>query len=128
MGFDIKVLVIDDDTVSRKVAKSLLKKIGFTNCLDAENGQLGWDAIMGNEDIELILCDLFMPVMNGLELLEKVKADPEKSTIPFIMVTAADQTDQIVKIIKAGVNSYIVKPYSVETMKKQVYKTLSIDQ
>ncbi|MDX2348628.1 MAG: response regulator, partial [Nitrospirota bacterium] len=107
----IKVLVVDDMSTMRRIVKNVLKQIGFSDMVEAENGQ---DALskLKVDDIGLIVSDWNMPVMQGIELLREVRADFELKHIPFLMVTTEAQKENIIEAVQAGVSNYVVKPFT----------------
>jgi len=123
MDMNINVLVVDDFATMRRIVKGVLKDLGFKNIIEADNGVSALKDLK-TEDVGLILCDWNMPKMNGLELLKTVRSDEKFKDIPFIMVTAEGQKQNVVEAIKAGVSNYIVKPFTPETLKEKLEKVL----
>ena len=121
MDLGMKVLVVDDFATMRRIVKNVLKQIGFTNISEANDGKTALKALNG-EKFDLILCDWNMPEMSGLEVLKQMKSDDALKDIPFVMVTAEAQKDHIIEAVKAGVNSYIVKPFTAETIGEKLKK------
>lgn len=121
MDFDIKVLIVDDFATMRRIIKGALKQMGFRNIIEAEDGDLALEALK-EEKIGLILADWNMPKMNGLDLLKAVKSNETLRDIPFIMVTAEGQKDNVLEAVKTGVNNYIIKPFTPETLKEKIQK------
>jgi two-component system chemotaxis response regulator CheY len=107
----IKVLVVDDMSTMRRILKNVLKQIGFSNLVEAENGQDALNKLKVG-DIGLIVSDWNMPVMQGIELLRTVRADAELKHLPFLMVTAEGQKENIIEAVQAGVSNYVVKPFT----------------
>jgi len=121
MDLGMKVLVVDDFATMRRIVKNVLKQIGFTNISEADDGKTALKALKV-EKFDLILCDWNMPEMSGLEVLKQMKSDDALKDIPFVMVTAEAQKDNIIEAVKAGVNSYIVKPFTAETIGEKLKK------
>jgi len=121
MDLNMKILIVDDFATMRKILKNILKQLGFKNIIEADDGKSALK-ILKKENFDLILSDWNMPVISGLELLNKVKSDNELKNIPFVMVTAEAQKDNILEAVKAGVNSYIVKPFTPETVGEKLNK------
>ena len=119
MNLNMKVLIVDDFATMRKIVRNVLKQIGFTNMAEADNGKNALK-ILKKENIDLILCDWNMPEMPGIDLLKAIKSDDDLKNIPFVMVTAEAQKNNIIEAVKAGVNSYIVKPFSAETVNEKL--------
>jgi two-component system chemotaxis response regulator CheY len=121
MDLNMKILIVDDFATMRKILKNILKQIGFKNISEADDGKSALK-ILKKENFDLILSDWNMPEISGLELLNRVKSDNELKNIPFVMVTAEAQKDNILEAVKAGVNSYIVKPFTPETVGEKLNK------
>lgn len=121
MDLNVRVLIVDDFATMRRILKNILKQIGFTNISESDNGK---SALMElkKEKYNLILCDWNMPEMSGLELLKKMRSDDGLKDIPFVMVTAEAQKDNIIEAVKSGVSSYIVKPFTAETIGEKLKK------
>jgi len=121
MDLNMKVLVVDDFATMRRILKNVLRQIGFRNISEAENGR---DALsqLKKEKFDLILCDWNMPEMSGLELLQAIRSDDNLKDIPFVMVTAEAKKENIIEAVKAGVDSYIVKPFTAETIGEKLKK------
>ncbi|MCS7164361.1 MAG: response regulator, partial [Thermodesulfovibrio sp.] len=105
----------------RRIIKNLLKQLGFENIDEAENGE---DALrkLRSTEYGLIISDWNMPVMEGIELLRQVRNDPTLKDIPFLMVTAEAEKEKVIEAIKAGVDNYIVKPFTGEVLKEKLEK------
>jgi two-component system chemotaxis response regulator CheY len=123
MGMDtnMKVLVVDDFATMRRIVKGVLKQLGFSDIIEAENGISALDELK-REKVGLIVSDWNMPKMTGLELLKAVKEDETLKSIPFIMVTAEGQKENVLEAVKAGVSNYIVKPFTPETFNEKLQK------
>ena len=121
MDLNMRVLIVDDFATMRRILKNILKQIGFTNISEADDGK---SALMElkKEKYNLILCDWNMPEMSGLELLKKMRSDDGLKDIPFVMVTAEAQKDNIIEAVKSGESSYIVKPFTAETIGEKLKK------
>jgi len=117
----MKVLVVDDFATMRKIIKNVLKQISIENVLEAENGKHAL-TVLKNEAVDLIISDWIMPEMTGIEFLKACKADETIRKIPFIMVTAEAQKDNIMEAIKSGVDNYIVKPFTPDKLREAIDK------
>ncbi len=118
---DIKVLIVDDMATMRRIIKSLLEQLGFKNIDEAEDGAVAFEKLKkGNYD--LVITDWNMPNMTGLELVQEIRKDPQLKEIPVLMVTAEAKKENVIAAIKAGVNNYIVKPFTAETLKEKLEK------
>jgi two-component system chemotaxis response regulator CheY len=124
MDLNMKVLIVDDFATMRRILRNILKQIGFTNISEADDGKTALKKLK-KDNFDLILCDWNMPEMTGLELLNKVKSDDELKNIPFVMVTAEAQKDNIVEAVKAGVSNYVVKPFTAETISEKLQKVFN---
>ncbi len=113
------ILVVDDYQTMVRIISNLLKQIGFTNVDEASNGADAFEKIRTGS-YGLIISDWNMQPVTGFELLQKVKADPSLAETPFIMVTAESKTDNVIAARKAGVSSYIVKPFNAQTLKAKI--------
>ena len=127
IDFRMRVLVADDFATMRKIVRNILKQIGFDNIVEAEDGQAALQ-VLKNENIGLVVTDWNMPNMNGLELLEKIRTDPKTAKLPVLMVTAEGLKENVVAAVKAGVNNYVVKPFTAEVLQEkieQIFKKLA---
>ena len=121
MDTSINVLVVDDFATMRRIIKGALKQLGFSNLIEAEDGEAALKEL-GKEKIGLIVSDWNMPNMTGLELLKAVRADNNLKDIPFLMVTAEGQKENVIQAVHAGVSNYIVKPFTPETFNAKLEK------
>lgn len=115
----MKFLVVDDSSTMRRIIKNSLQRIGFNDVIEAENGK---DALEKLGGIDIILTDWNMPEMDGLEFVKRVRGQNPK--IPILMVTTNAAKDDIIEALKNGVNNYIVKPFTPETLKEKVEAVL----
>jgi len=120
---NIKVLIVDDFATMRKVVRNLLKQVGYEDIVEAEDGVMALKALKAQK-IDVIVSDWNMPNMTGLELLKAVRADAELAKTPFLMVTAEALQDNVVAAVKAGVNNYIVKPFTAEVLNEKIKKIM----
>ena|SRR6056297_1609433 len=121
MDFSMKVLVVDDFATMRRIMKNILKQIGFTNILEADDGTTALEELHNNS-INLIISDWNMPKMTGLELLKTVRNTEELKDIPFLMVTAEAQKQNVIDAVQAGVSNYVVKPFTAEAISEKLNK------
>jgi CheY-like chemotaxis protein len=110
----LKVLTVDDSKTIRMIVKKAFKSYDCIMC-EAENGMEGLE-MARQENPDLIVLDITMPVMNGIEMLGKLKEDPDLKGIPVIMLTAESGKDNVMQIVKMGVTDYIVKPFKGEQL------------
>jgi two-component system chemotaxis response regulator CheY len=121
MNKDINILIVDDLSAMREIIRNLLHELGFDNTSEADNGQTALPMLKtGNFDF--LVTDWSMPDMDGLTLLKTVRADEQLGDLPVLMVTAEAKREQIVDAAEAGVNAYIVKPFTAETLKDKIDK------
>lgn len=112
-----KVLVVDDMSTMRKIVAKILKDLGFTDITEAADGQIAWDHLTKSPNpYGLVISDWNMPNCSGIELLKKVRADERLMKTPFILVTAEAEHTQVAAAIKAGVDQYVVKPFSKDAL------------
>jgi len=120
---NIRVLVIDDFATMRKIERNILGQLGVKNVDEADDGVTALPKIQQNK-YDVILLDWNMPQMSGLELLKAVRADPNTKSVPIIMVTAEALKDNIVAAAQAGVNDYVVKPFTAAVLEEKLKKVL----
>lgn len=121
---NLKVLVADDYSTMRRAIKGMLRQMGITDFLDAEDGEQALK-LLKSHDVDLILADLNMPNLNGLDLLRNVRSSQEFRGIPFVMVTAEADKETVIEAGKAGVSGYIIKPFTSDLLKKKIEAALS---
>jgi two-component system chemotaxis response regulator CheY len=117
----MKVLVVDDMSTMRRIVKNVLRQIGFTDIMEAENGQDALTKLKAG-GFGLVVSDWNMPVMQGIDLLRAVRADAELKTLPFLMVTAEAQKENLILAVQAGVSNYVVKPFTAEILQGKLEK------
>ena len=118
---NMRILVVDDFSTMRRIIKNILRQLGYNNIVEADDGSTGWD-ILNKDKIDFIISDWNMPIMSGIELLRKVRASEEFADIPFLMVTAEAQQENIIEAVQAKVSNYIVKPFTAETLGQKIDK------
>jgi two-component system, chemotaxis family, chemotaxis protein CheY len=117
----MKILIVDDFSTMRRIIKNLLRELGFSNTSEADDGSTALPILKGG-GFDFLITDWNMPNMEGIALLKAVRADPMLKSLPVLMVTAEAKRDQIVEAAQAGVNGYIVKPFTAETLKEKIDK------
>ena len=117
--FSMPILVVDDYQTMVRIIRNLLKQIGYENVDESYNGVEALEKI-GKKRYGLIISDWNMQPMTGLDLLVKLRQGADMADIPFIMVTAESKTDNVIAARKAGVSSYIVKPFNAATLKSKI--------
>ncbi|MFP5223490.1 MAG: chemotaxis response regulator CheY [Acidobacteriota bacterium] len=118
---DMRVLVVDDFSTMRRIIKNILRQLGFTNIIEADDGSTAWETL-NKDKIDFVISDWNMPKMPGIELLRKVRASEEFANMPFLMVTAEAQQENIIEAVQAKVSNYIVKPFTAETLGQKIDK------
>jgi len=118
---NMKVLVVDDFSTMRRIVKNLLRDLGFTNIQEADDGSTALPMLQYG-DFDFVLTDWNMPGMQGIDLLKAIRADVSLSHIPVLLITAEAKKEQIVMAAQAGVNGYIVKPFTAATLKTKLDK------
>ena len=118
---DMRVLVVDDFSTMRRIIKNILRQLGFTNIVEADDGTTAWETL-NKDKIDFVISDWNMPKMPGIELLRKVRSSEEFANLPFLMVTAEAQQENIIEAVQAKVSNYIVKPFTAETLGLKIDK------
>jgi two-component system chemotaxis response regulator CheY len=114
-----KILVVDDFSTMRRIIKNILNQLGFENIEEAEDGAQAFDKVKGGE-FGFVITDWNMPNVDGLTFLKKVRSDPKVKGLPVLMVTAEAEKGKVVSAIQAGVDNYIVKPFTAEVLKAKM--------
>ncbi len=118
---DINILIVDDMAAMRKILKTLLAQLGYKNVDEAEDGKQALEKLRQNPDkYGLVITDWNMPNMTGIELVQAIRSDEKLKHLPVLMVTAEAKKENVLMAIKAGVNNYIVKPFTAETLKEKL--------
>lgn len=117
----MKFLVVDDFSTMRRIVRNLLKELGFLNVDEAEDGAVAL-AKLTSEPFDFVVTDWNMPNMDGLTLLQKVRADPQLKHLPVLMITAEAKKENIVAAAQAGASGYIVKPFTAGTLNEKLSK------
>lgn len=121
MDKEMKILIVDDFSTMRRIIKNLLRDLGFNNTSEADDGQTALPMLKSGK-FDFLVTDWNMPGMDGLTLLKTVRSDDELCDMPVLMVTAEAKRDQIVVAAEAGVNGYVVKPFTAATLKEKIEK------
>lgn len=117
----MKILVVDDFSTMRRIIKNLLKDLGFTSIQEADDGSTALPMLQQG-DFDFVVTDWNMPGMQGIDLLRAIRADDSLKHLPVLMVTAEAKKEQIVAAAQAGVNGYVVKPFTAATLKEKLEK------
>jgi two-component system, chemotaxis family, chemotaxis protein CheY len=118
---DMKILVVDDFSTMRRIIKNLLRDLGFTNADEADDGNSALPMLKTGK-YDFLITDWNMPGMTGIDLLRNLRADDALKNLPVLMVTAEAKRDQIVAAAQAGVNGYVVKPFTAAVLKEKIEK------
>src|SRR3989337_999705 len=121
LDLKMKVLVVDDFSTMRRILKNILKQIGYSDIEEAEDGNSAL-ARLRQGGFGLVVSDWNMPNMTGLDLLKAIRADNALNNMPVLMVTAEAKKENVMDAIKAGVNNYVVKPFTADILKEKIEK------
>ncbi len=121
MNKDMKILIVDDFSTMRRIIKTLLRELGFSNTHEADDGNSALPLLQSG-GFDFVITDWNMPGMSGLHLLKAIRSDAHLSTLPVLMVTAECKRDQVVEAAQVGVDGYIVKPFTADTLKEKIEK------
>lgn len=118
----IKFLVVDDFSTMRRIVRNLLKELGYTNVEEAEDGAIALQKLKSGGVFDFVVTDWNMPNMDGLTLLQSVRADPALKHLPVLMITAEAKKENIIAAAQAGASGYIVKPFTAATLNEKMSK------
>jgi two-component system chemotaxis response regulator CheY len=118
---NMKILIVDDFSTMRRIVKNLLRDLGFNNTQEADDGLTALP-MLKNGDFDFVVTDWNMPGMQGIDLLRNIRADANLKHLPVLMITAEAKREQIIEAAQAGVNGYIVKPFTAATLKEKLDK------
>jgi two-component system chemotaxis response regulator CheY len=118
---NMKILIVDDFSTMRRIIKNLLRDLGFSNTHEADDGTTALPMLKSG-NFDFLITDWNMPGMTGIELLRAVRADNNLVQLPVLMVTAESKREQIVEAAQAGVNGYVVKPFTAATLEEKINK------
>ncbi|TJY62837.1 response regulator [Sinimarinibacterium sp. CAU 1509] len=121
MDTNMRILIVDDFSTMRRIVKNLLTDLGFTNMTEADDGNTAWPMLQSG-NFDFVVTDWNMPGMTGIDLLRNIRGDARIAKTPVLMVTAEAQRDQIIQAAQAGVNGYIIKPFTAQTLKEKMDK------
>ena len=117
----MKILIVDDFSTMRRIIKNLLRDLGFKNTHEADDGTTALPMLQ-NGSFDFLVSDWNMPGMTGIDLLKAVRADTKLTKLPVLMVTAESKREQIIEAAQAGVNGYVVKPFTAATLEEKINK------
>jgi two-component system chemotaxis response regulator CheY len=121
---NLSILVVDDFSTMRRIIKNLLNDLGYANITEADDGNTALP-LLRNGKFDFLITDWNMPGMAGLDLVKHVRADARLGKMPVLMLTAEAKRDQIVEAVQAGVNGYVIKPFTAATLKEKIEKILA---
>lgn len=124
MSQSLRFLVVDDYATMRRIVRNFLNDLGYTSVREAEDGAGALPPLRSGE-IDFLITDWNMPGMSGLELLKTVRADPALAKLPVLLLTAEAKREQIIEAAQAGVNGYVLKPFTAQTLKDKIDKILN---
>jgi two-component system chemotaxis response regulator CheY len=119
----MKFLVVDDFSTMRRIVKNLLHDLGYPNVTEADDGKTALPMLQGG-GFDFLISDWNMPGMSGLDLIKAVRSDAKLAKMPVLMLTAEAKREQIIEAAQAGVNGYVIKPFTAETLKEKLDKIL----
>lgn len=126
MSYSQVIITVDDSSTMRRIIKNTLVKLGFSTVLEAENGVEALE-VMSKNHIDMIVTDWNMPEMDGLTYVKTVRAKDEYKETPILMITTEAAKEDILTALKSGVNNYVVKPFTPDTLQEKVFKLLGIE-
>ena len=117
----MKILIVDDFSTMRRIIKNLLRDLGFTDTSEADDGLTALPMLQSGA-FDFLVTDWNMPGMSGIDLLRQVRQDERLKSLPVLMVTAEAKREQIIEAAQAGVNGYVVKPFTAQALKEKIEK------
>jgi two-component system chemotaxis response regulator CheY len=121
MNKNIRILIVDDFSTMRRIVKNLLNDLGFSNTAEADDGSSAL-AELRRAPFDMVITDWNMPGMPGIDLLREIRSDPALAKMPVLMVTAEAKREQIIEAAQAGVNGYVIKPFTAATLSDKLGK------
>ncbi len=125
MAYEHVIITVDDSSTMRRIIKNTLQKLGFTAILEASNGIEAIE-IMSKNNVDLIVTDWNMPEMDGLTFVKTVRQKEQYKDTPILMITTEAAKEDILTALRSGVNNYVVKPFTPDTLQEKVFKLLDI--
>lgn len=116
----MRILLVDDSNTMRRIVQNQLKGAGVNDIIEATNGEEGLELLASNMPIDLIVLDINMPILDGMAMLRKVRAEPKYNTVKIVMVTSESEKTKVMDAIAAGANDYLVKPFTTENLLKKL--------
>lgn len=124
MSSSVRFLVVDDFSTMRRIIKNFLNDLGYNHVQEADDGMTALPMLKSG-NIDFLITDWNMPGMQGLDLLKAVRADAKISKMPVLLLTAEAKREQIIEAAQAGVNGYVIKPFTAQTLKDKLDKILA---
>ena len=124
MSSTVRFLVVDDFSTMRRIIKNFLNDLGYNHVQEADDGMTALPMLKSG-NIDFLITDWNMPGMQGLDLLKAVRADAKISKMPVLLLTAEAKREQIIEAAQAGVNGYVIKPFTAQTLKDKLDKILA---
>jgi two-component system chemotaxis response regulator CheY len=118
----MKCLVVDDSAITRRILVNSLRTIGFTKIIEAGDGKQALE--LCTPDVDVVITDWNMPGMPGVELVRSLRSNPEFASIPMLLITARNGKDDVVEAASAGVDGYIIKPFTPDVLKNKLDEVL----
>ena len=115
----MRFLIVDDSSTMRRIIINTLTKLGYEAFLEAGNGREGLDRLGGGQ-VDLVITDWNMPEMNGIDFVRNLRSTPQGKSVPVLMVTTNAANADVAEALKAGVNNYVVKPFTADTLKEKI--------
>ncbi len=122
---DLNILIVDDSPTMRRIIKNTLERIGYRQSIEASNGLEALEAL-NDASINFIITDWNMPEMSGLEFVTELRSRAEYTKLPVLMITTRGMKEDVLQAVQAGVNNYMVKPFTPETLEAKINKLLGI--
>ena len=120
----MRFLIVDDSTTMRRIIINTLNKVGYKDCTEAANGREGMERLTA-AGADVVITDWNMPEMSGIDFIRAIRANAATRELPVLMVTTNAAKDDIVEALRAGINSYVVKPFTPETIKEKIESMLA---
>jgi two-component system chemotaxis response regulator CheY len=117
---ETRILIVDDMMTMRKLVKKSLTALGFSNFEEAADGQQAWVKLNQEPRFDLVISDWNMPNCTGIELLKKVRSDTQLRSTTFVLLTAEAETHQVKEALQLGVDNYVIKPFTTESLKEKL--------
>ncbi len=125
MGYEHSIITVDDSSTMRRIIKNTLHKLGFDKVLEAGNGIEAFE-VMSKSEVDLIITDWNMPEMDGLTFVKALRQKEQYAETPILMITTEAAKEDILTALKSGVNNYVVKPFTPDTLQEKVFKLLDL--